>query len=112
MSPSLSLPVTAASATVRRTQRSRNASPTTGATLRVSCRSSPQRAPCECLVSWILVNPLREYLLVLTSKLYDSVTAVGGTIHVPETAVFFSGGGFSNVVRLSSCTFHVFRDRR
>ncbi|KAI0677175.1 tripeptidyl peptidase A [Trametes maxima] len=25
------------------------------------------------------------------------VTAVGGTIHVPETAVFFSGGGFSDV---------------
>ncbi|KAI0090980.1 tripeptidyl peptidase A [Irpex rosettiformis] len=25
------------------------------------------------------------------------VTAVGGTIHIPETAVFFSGGGFSNV---------------
>ncbi|EIW61376.1 tripeptidyl peptidase A [Trametes versicolor FP-101664 SS1] len=25
------------------------------------------------------------------------VTAVGGTIHVPETAVFFSGGGFSDL---------------
>ncbi|KAI8982751.1 tripeptidyl peptidase A [Trametes punicea] len=25
------------------------------------------------------------------------VTAVGGTIHIPETAVFFSGGGFSDV---------------
>jgi len=25
------------------------------------------------------------------------VTSVGGTIHIPETAVFFSGGGFSNV---------------
>ncbi|OCH95935.1 tripeptidyl peptidase A [Obba rivulosa] len=25
------------------------------------------------------------------------VTAVGGTTHIPETAVFFSGGGFSNV---------------
>lgn len=30
-----------------------------------------------------------------------SVTAVGGTSHVPEVAVssFFSGGGFSNFVR-------------
>lgn len=26
------------------------------------------------------------------------MTAVGGTIHVPETAVDFSGGGFSNLV--------------
>ncbi|CAL1700397.1 unnamed protein product [Somion occarium] len=25
------------------------------------------------------------------------VTSVGGTVHVPETAVFFSGGGFSNL---------------
>ena len=28
----------------------------------------------------------------------SSVTAVGGTINVPEVAVFFSGGGFSDVV--------------
>lgn len=27
-----------------------------------------------------------------------SVTAVGGTTNVPETAIFFSGGGFSNFV--------------
>lgn len=27
-----------------------------------------------------------------------SVTAVGGTIHVPEIAVDFSGGGFSDLV--------------
>jgi len=27
-----------------------------------------------------------------------SVTTVGGTVNVPETAVFFSGGGFSNYV--------------
>lgn len=31
----------------------------------------------------------------------SSVTAVGGTIHVPEVAVSFSGGGFSNTVHLS-----------
>ncbi|OBZ70390.1 Tripeptidyl-peptidase sed2 [Grifola frondosa] len=35
-------------------------------------------------------------------KLLHSVTGVGGTIHVPETAVFFSGGGFSDVVIPSS----------
>lgn len=29
----------------------------------------------------------------------NSVTAVGGTVRVPETAVSFSGGGFSDVVR-------------
>ena len=29
---------------------------------------------------------------------FVSVTAVGGTTDVPETAIFFSGGGFSNFV--------------
>jgi tripeptidyl-peptidase-1 len=32
------------------------------------------------------------------TKIDHSVTAVGATIHIPETAVFFSGGGFSNYV--------------
>lgn len=31
----------------------------------------------------------------------SSVTAVGGTITIPEVAVSFSGGGFSDLVRLS-----------
>ena len=34
------------------------------------------------------------------NNLLDSVTAVGGTIHVPEVAVDFSGGGFSNFVSI------------
>lgn len=29
-------------------------------------------------------------------RLPPSITSVGGTINVPEVAVFFSGGGFSN----------------
>lgn len=36
---------------------------------------------------------------IVCKLIYLSVTAVGGTIHVPEVAVSFSGGGFSNVVR-------------
>lgn len=32
------------------------------------------------------------------SCFWSSVTAVGGTVNVPEIAVFFSGGGFSNYV--------------
>ena len=32
----------------------------------------------------------------------DSVTTVGGTTNIPETAIFFSGGGFSNYVSLHS----------
>jgi hypothetical protein len=29
-------------------------------------------------------------------KIVKSVTVVGGTVGIPETAVFFSGGGFSD----------------
>jgi hypothetical protein len=31
-------------------------------------------------------------------NIVKSVTAVGGTVGIPETAAFFSGGGFSNYV--------------
>lgn len=30
--------------------------------------------------------------------LSNSVTSVGGTVNVPEKGVYFSGGGFSNLV--------------
>ena len=44
------------------------------------------------------------YNSVNTAKSGRSVTAVGGTIFVPETAVSFSGAGFSNVVSVTrSC---------
>jgi len=33
-------------------------------------------------------------------RVAHSVTAVGGTVYIPEVAVDFSGGGFSNYVRL------------
>lgn len=36
-------------------------------------------------------------LLLTTSPRICSVTSVGGTIDIPETAVNFSGGGFSNI---------------
>ena len=43
---------------------------------------------------------VRPPVIVRRSRgVVHSVTAVGGTIHVPETAVFFSGGGFSDLVR-------------
>jgi hypothetical protein len=55
--------------------------------------------PCELPI----VSP-RVFLLchphVFAVDLFrDSVTAVGGTTHIPEVAVGFSGGGFSDIVR-------------
>lgn len=51
--------------------------------------------------------PIVSYLVVLRRhyvepRSFQSVTSVGGTSHIPEVAVstFFSGGGFSNYVRL------------
>lgn len=28
----------------------------------------------------------------------ESVTTIGGTVHIPEVAIGFSGGGFSDLV--------------
>ena len=39
------------------------------------------------------------------------MTSVGGTNYIPETAVFFSGGGFSNYVRSSHNCFNRYIDR-
>jgi hypothetical protein len=36
-----------------------------------------------------------------------SVTAVGGTTHIPEVAAEFSGGGFSDIVRCTFCSGRV-----
>lgn len=41
--------------------------------------------------------------MCLRMRLITSVTAVGGTHLIPEVAVGFSGGGFSNYVR--DCVF-------
>lgn len=48
-----------------------------------------------------IVNIVLTFINVVILN-YCSVTAVGGTNHIPETAVsrFFSGGGFSNYVRI------------
>ncbi len=100
------------SATVRRIRRSRSASRTMDATRRASFPCSRLPVPCESHQPAVVSCPLTDARLSLT---YYSVTAVGGTIHVPETAVFFSGGGFSDVVRTSffsitrsaDCVFHI-----
>ena len=59
-------------------------------------------ASCPLSVFIFLKNDVLENRnLTITQRTWRtySVTAVGGTINVPETAVFFSGGGFSNLVR-------------
>ena len=86
----------------------KSASRTMGAMSRASCLFSRLRAPCQCCFS----ITGRGFTLTLPSIcsvlcLADSVTAVGGTIFVPEIAVPFSGGGFSNVV--CHPDFHVAR---
>ena len=50
--------------------------------------------------------PLSAHLICLTHRFAadplgaaHSVTAVGGTTHIPEVAAYFSGGGFSDYVR-------------
>ncbi len=60
--------------------------------------------PASCPLS--VLHPLFKNTNIPNSfENPSSVTAVGGTIHVPEVAVSFSGGGFSNtvIVYLSLC---------
>lgn len=90
--PSHSALVTAAWATAIRIPPCRNASRTTAATRRSLYLCS--RLPALC------THP--SCVLLVQILIFNSVTAVGGTIHVPETAVDFSGGGFSNFVSSSS----------
>ena len=69
-----------------RTPNRNNALPTTARTQPSSCLDSPLPALSKYIIFYLppvsLINP--------------SVTAVGGTFQVPEVAVGFSGGGFSD----------------
>ena len=65
----------------------RSASRTMAATRQSSSLPSLHRAHCKL--------PQSQRIHLLNN---GSVTAVGGTTFVPETAIFFSGGGFSNFV--------------
>ena len=75
------------------TQRLRSASQMMAPTELYSFQNSPPPAHSECVL------PVVQYLLIELEC--TSVTSVGGTNYIPETAVFFSGGGFSNYVRSS-----------
>ena len=59
----------------------------TTTTARTSFRPSPPAAPSR--------YPITTKYIVLTRPC-DSLTSVGGTENIPETAVSFSSGGFSN----------------
>ena len=58
------------------------------------------------LFDWTVAIALNKLIPMLAS----SVTSVGGTQSIPEVAVsrFFSGGGFSDYVRLLHLSFFVF----
>ena len=94
VSPSCFRPVTVASEMVMQTQRPNNASPTMVPTGLCSSPNSPPLAHSEC-------TP-KGHMRPSDRSDTPSVTSVGGTNYIPETAVFFSGGGFSNYVGLSS----------
>jgi hypothetical protein len=86
VSPSPSVPVTEVSVTETRIPRHKHASPTMARTQPSSCLCSQHHALSQCEYSY---KSTRVLSLI-------SVTGVGGTVNVPETAVSFSGGGFSD----------------
>jgi hypothetical protein len=73
------------------------ASPTTASIGRDSCPFSPPAVHSECPQHSIKLCARTD-----SAPYFLSVTAVGGTFGIPEVAVNFSGGGFSNYVR---CVF-------
>ena len=77
------------------TQQRRLASRTTARMRQDLCPLFLQRVPSK------LASP-SPFVLVQSSmiRVAYSVTAVGGTYYIPETAANFSGGGFSDYVRL------------
>jgi hypothetical protein len=82
--------------TQRRTRASRTMARTGLDSYPVSPRAVHSRSPSFCihLLYMFAVDAFRDDGV-------HSVTAVGGTVSVPEVAADFSGGGFSNVVSIA-----------
>ena len=97
MSRCYSVRVMAVPGMVTPTQRHRPASRMTAKTRRNSSPTFLRPAHCKPTSLFFVPPPT---VVMRSLRVANSVTVVGGTVSIPEVAVNFSGGGFSNYVRL------------